>query len=222
MPITCNVSPRLPSSGSSGRASLPMTSTNRGPLPSCGVALPSDGHQPPTTFQVGPTASVTSSPTVTTATFSDFQVPTVAFASTPVLPAYSFSTNAGEPGVSAADHDVGRGRRARRGRGRRRARRRRPARGPRARREQASGADGAGSGEGGGSGTHGRHGMPGAHRALHPPPDARVGPQARLRSSPVVALRARRRRAPRAGHRAPSGPRATRGSRRTPCRSRWR
>ena len=85
MPSTWRVSPRLPLSGSSGRASEPTTSRNRGPLPRSGP-LPSEGHQPPTTFQFGPTARVTSSPAVTTATFSDFQVPMVAVAVTPDFP----------------------------------------------------------------------------------------------------------------------------------------
>jgi len=49
---------------------------------------------------LGPTASVTSSPAVTTATFSDFQAPIVAVASTPDFPAYSFCTSAAS-GASA-------------------------------------------------------------------------------------------------------------------------
>ena len=85
--MTCRASPRVPASFWSARASLPMTSTNRGPFPSWGVGLSREGHQPPTTFHVGPTARVTSSPAMTTATFSPFHVPVVAFAVTPVFPA---------------------------------------------------------------------------------------------------------------------------------------
>ena len=64
------------------RASEPIASTQRGPPPRLGFATPSDGHQPPTTFHVGPTASVTSSPAVTTATGVPIHEPTSALAVT--------------------------------------------------------------------------------------------------------------------------------------------
>ena len=59
-----------------------MASTQRGPAPRLGFATPSEGHQPPTTFHVGPTAKVTSSPAVTTATGVPIHDPTFAVADT--------------------------------------------------------------------------------------------------------------------------------------------
>src|SRR5829696_2240745 len=81
-PMTCSTSARVRSSGCPLRASEPMASTQRGPAPRLGPATPSDGHQPPTTFHVGPTARVTSSPAVTTATGVPIHEPTFAVAST--------------------------------------------------------------------------------------------------------------------------------------------
>ena len=81
-PMTWSTSARVRSSGWPLRASEPIASTQRGPPPRLGVATPSDGHQPPTTFHVGPTASVTSSPAVTTATGVPIHEPTSAVAVT--------------------------------------------------------------------------------------------------------------------------------------------
>src|SRR3954447_728870 len=82
VPMTWSTSARVRSSGWPFRASDPMASTQRGPVPRLGFATPSEGHQPPTTFHVGPTASVTSSPAVTTATGVPIHDPTFAVAST--------------------------------------------------------------------------------------------------------------------------------------------
>src|SRR6476646_7761 len=82
-PTTWRLSARVWLRSSPGRASDPMTSTHSGPpLPRLGVATPSEGHQPPTTFHVGPTASVTSWPAVTTATGVPIHDPTLAVAVT--------------------------------------------------------------------------------------------------------------------------------------------
>ena len=91
------VSARVPLRDCPGRASEPMTRTKRGPFPSEGLRS-SEGHQPPTTFHLGPTRRVTSSSWVTTATFSFFHRPRWASASMPLRPSYTFATAA----VSAA------------------------------------------------------------------------------------------------------------------------
>src|SRR3954451_9562328 len=87
VPMTWSTSARVRSSGWPFRASDPMASTQRGPVPRLGFATPSEGHQPPTTFHVGPTASVTSSPAVTTATGVPIHEPTSALAVTGPVPA---------------------------------------------------------------------------------------------------------------------------------------
>src|SRR4051794_7169164 len=87
MPMTWSTSARVRSSGWPLRASEPIASTQRGPPPRLGLVTPSDGHHPPTTFHVGPTASVTSSPAVTTATGVPIHEPTSALAVTGPVPA---------------------------------------------------------------------------------------------------------------------------------------
>src|SRR6478752_5533486 len=120
-PMTWSTSARVRSRGWPLRASDPMASTQRGPPPRLGPVTPRDGHQPPTTFHVGPTARVTSWPAVTTATGVPIHDPTLAAAVTgPVAglralsaapaegedvcvrspPAYTVATGAGrEPGA---------------------------------------------------------------------------------------------------------------------------
>jgi hypothetical protein len=76
-----------------------MASTHRGPDPRLGFATPSAGHQPPTTFHVGPTARVTSSPAVTTATGVPIHDPTFAVAASgppAVLRAFSAAAAVGD------------------------------------------------------------------------------------------------------------------------------
>src|SRR6478752_3132378 len=86
-PTTCRLSARERSTfwPCRVRASDPMSSTRRLP-PSCGPVTPRDGHQPPTTRQVGVlTASVTSFPAVTTAIGVPFHVPVVPVSATAVF-----------------------------------------------------------------------------------------------------------------------------------------
>src|SRR6476661_7984413 len=86
-PTTCRLSARERSTfwPCRVRASDPMSSTRRLP-PSCGALTPRDGHQPPTTRQVGAlTARVTSLPAVTTAIGVPFQVPVRPVSATGVL-----------------------------------------------------------------------------------------------------------------------------------------
>ncbi len=100
-PMTWSTSARVRSSFWPLRASEPIASTHRGPAPRLGFVMPSEGHQPPTTRQLGPTARVTSAPEVTTATGVPIHDPVVARAAAgvraaPAVRALRAAATAGE------------------------------------------------------------------------------------------------------------------------------